>query len=430
MGACPENSKNYIFENERGNTMAVKMLEGIKVVELGVIVSGPIVGRELADLGAEVIKVEAPSGDIYRNRTGRLFELPCNEEDDPLFSGYNCNKRSLCLDLKKEGALDAFYKMLEGTDIFVTNFRENALTKLGLNFDLLHEKFPRLIIGGISGFGLVGPDKDRAGYDATSFWSPCGALVEWNYKESDTMLKPFYGFGDGYTASQLIIGLLSALYQRQITGKGDIVRSSLLATGLWANIGGLIRYQNGIQFPKSFYSPTFPLDNFYKTKDGRWLMASEDRWDLRGKYYLELMGAPELIDDPNWNSQAAYLDPATKAEKVQFFKDHIAQLTSEEISKAFDAMGAVYNFLYETDDVLKNEQAKANKMFNEIDTICGRPMTVSNIPISFASQGDPGEITRSRRLGEDSIEIMKELGYDDDAVESMLNSGVIVCNKG
>lgn len=410
--------------------MAIKMLEGIKVVELGVIVSGPIVGRELADLGAEVIKVEAPSGDIYRNRTGRLFELPCTEEDDPLFSGYNCNKRSLCLDLKKEGALDAFYKMLENADIFVTNFREKALDKLGLNFDLLHEKFPRLIIGGISGFGLVGPEKDRAGYDATSFWSPSGALVEWGYKESDTMTKPFYGFGDGYTAAQLIIGLLAALHQRHLTGKGDIVRSSLLATSLWANLGGLIRYQNGIKFPKSFYAPTFPLDNFYKTKDGRWLMASEDRWDLRGKYYLELMGAPELIDDPNWNSQAAYLDPNTKAEKVAFFKERIAQLTSEEITEAFDAMGAVYNFLYETDDVLKNEQAKANHMFNDVDTICGRPLTVANIPISFSSQGDPGEITRSRRLGEDSIEIIKELGYNDAAVDAMLANGVIISDKG
>jgi crotonobetainyl-CoA:carnitine CoA-transferase CaiB-like acyl-CoA transferase len=403
--------------------MSNNILKGIRVIELGTHVAIPYCARELADMGADVIKIEPPQGEAYRSRMGMLFHLPFKPDHNVIFTPYNVNKKSLSLNLKDADGKEAFLKLLGTADIFITNTREMALERLGLSFDFLKEKFPKLIIGNVNGFGTKGTDKDRGGYDATSFWSPSGALLEWGTQGSK-VFKPFYGFGDSIAAAQLTAGIMSALYQRERSGKGEVVRVSLLAAGLWHNICGLLRYQVGHNFPKSYYDPILPLDNFYLTKDGKWLLCSEERWDVRCKAYFELFGTPELIDDPEWNSMKGYI--SNISEKVKYFEEHIAQVTSEQITEVLSKVDAVFEFLHETKDVVTNEQAWANDFLREMKTASGQPLTISNIPIEFESQDFIDEITPAPQLGENSAEILSGLGYTEEQIKAMVDKGAVV----
>lgn len=403
--------------------MSNKVLDGVRVVELGTHVAIPYCARELADMGAEVIKVEPPQGEAYRSRMGMLFQLPFKPDHNVVFTPYNVNKKSLSINLKDDDGKEAFLKLLSTADIFVTNTREMALERLGLDFNTLREKFPRLIIGSVNGFGTKGPDKDRGGYDATSFWSPSGAIPEWTTKDSK-VFKPFYGFGDSIAAAQLTSGLMASMYRREKTGKGEVVRVSLLAAGLWHNICGLLRYQVGHKFPKSYYEPILPLDNFYLTKDGKWFLSSEERWDLRCNAYFELFGTPELKDDPEWNSMKGYMSNC--AAKVRFLEEHISQVTSEEITAVLSKAGAIFEFLYETEDVLTNKQAWENEFLREIKTLSGESLTIANIPLDFDSQGFIDECTPAPQLGQDSVALLAGLGYTEEQIKAMLEKQAIV----
>lgn len=407
-----------------------KILEGIKVVELGTHVAVPYCARELGDMGAEVIKIEPPTGESYRGKMGMLFQLPFQEDYDVLFNAYNVDKKSLSLNLKDEDAKEAFIKLLGTADVFVSNTREEVLERLGLSFEFLQEKYPKLIIGNVSGYGNKGEDKNKRGYDASSFWSPSGMLQEWNFQDNDYTFKPFYGFGDAVAASQLTSGILAALYHRGITGKGDIVRVSLLATGLWTNVCGLIRYQDGQNFPRPYNEPIVPLDNFMKTKDGKYFLCSEENWSARYKIWLKLMGREDLMDDPNWNSMKGYVNRKDIPNKVDMLKECVANHTSEELDEALKDSGAIYEYLEETENIMDNQQAWANDIFAKVEMRNGKESVITNAPIRFASQPDPdGEHITARKLGEDGDVILKELGFSDEKIAEMIERKAVVIRK-
>ncbi len=407
-----------------------KILEGIKVVELGTHVAVPYCARELGDMGAEVIKIEPPAGESYRGKMGMLFQLPFQEDYDVLFNAYNVDKKSLSLNLKDEDAKEAFIKLLGTADIFVSNTREEVLGRLGLSFEFLQEKYPKLIIGNVSGYGNKGEDKNKKGYDASSFWSPSGMLQEWNFQDNDYAFKPFYGFGDAVAASQLTSGILAALYHRGVTGKGDIVRVSLLATGLWTNVCGLIRYQDGQNFPRPYNEPIVPLDNFMKTKDGKYFLCSEENWSARYKIWLKLMGREDLMDDPNWNSMRGYVNRKDIPNKVDMLKECVANHTSEELDEALKDSGAIYEYLEETENIMDNQQAWANDIFAKVEMRNGKESVITNAPIRFASQPDPdGEHITARKLGEDGDVILKELGFSGEKIAEMIERKAVVIRK-
>ena len=339
--------------------MANDILKGIKVVELSTYIAAPMCGRELAELGADVIKVESPIADDFR-KLGTLFQIPNEEGNKYLFSAFNINKKSVCLDFKKEGATEAMMELISKADVFINTNREEVMERLGLGLDMLHEKFPKLVICSVSGFGHKGPMKNNRGYDLSSFWSPAGMVQEWNFK-GNRPFKPFYGFGDTVTAGQMTVGILAALYRRERTGLGDLVRVSLLGSGLWTNVTGLVRYQVGHVFPKSFYSPLQPVDNMYETKDGKFICLSEPDWDGRHQYYFELFGTPELNDDPEWNCLSGFMNDIPS--KVHYFEDNFKRFTAQEIFDWFTPHGVVVSILGESTEVLTNPQAWSGSPF-------------------------------------------------------------------
>lgn len=406
--------------------MAKGILEGIRVVELGTYVAVPYCARELADMGAEVIKIEAPRGDDYRVRMGKNFQLPNNPESDWCFTPYNVNKKSLCLNLKDPAALKVFMDLLATADIFISSVREEILGKLGIGFNTLCERYPRLICGNVSGFGTKGPDKDAKGFDLTSFWSGSGAAVEWNPK-GNRMFKPFYGFGDAITGAQLVIGIIAALYEREKTGKGDIVRTSLLGTGLWTNVCGLLRYQAGHKFPKGFDEPIVPMDNLYETKDGFYITIGEANYGDHALFYLELFDAMDKKDDPEWTTIEGYC--SNIPEKVKFFEQAIKKLTKDEIVNFLKPRGVVVSVMKNTDEILTNEQAWANDMLVDMITQGGEKLTIANIPIRFDNYDLIEKIEAARQLGEDTVEVLKELGYTQEQIDALLEAKSVIAYK-
>lgn len=396
--------------------MSNNIMEGLKVVELGTHVAIPYCTRVLADWGAEVVKIEPPRGESYRT-IGRLFRTPFEEENNIFFTPYNVNKKSLCLNLKAEESREIFHKLLAEADVFATNTRPAALAKMGLDLEDLKKKYPRLIIAHLNGFGEVGEDKDRAGFDLAAYWCRGGAISEWA-TAGERPFKPFYGSGDAITSTQLLAGILSALYSREKTGKGDVIHVSLLNTGLWNNVGGMIRGQDVcfVQPPLEHENPLLPLDNFYQTKDGKWLMISEEHWDKKCGTYFELIGKPEWKDNPEYNNVMGAI--MNTPELVELFDEGFKKYTSDELKEILIKIDTVFEFVRTPQEISQDKQAWDNGFLREVETVGGTKFVIPNNPIMFESQ-EPADCAPAPLLGENSAEILKKLGYTDEQIATL-----------
>lgn len=217
----------------------MRPLEGIAVVELGMWVAAPAAATMLADWGADVVKVEAPTGDPNRYT---LRHVGQDIDSAPPFETDNRGKRGIVLDLRSEEGKDVLTRLLERADVFVTNLRPGALERLGLGPDELRIRHPRLVIGTLTGYGWAGAERDRAGYDVSAFWARPGIAAMLNPAgEPPPGIRP--GLGDRTAASNLVAGVLAALLRRERTGEGGVVDVSLLRSGTYAN-GNDLALQN------------------------------------------------------------------------------------------------------------------------------------------------------------------------------------------
>ena len=204
-------------------------LEGVKVIELGVWVAGPAAAAILADWGADVVKIEPPTGDPGR-MFGRMLGL--DQETNPPFELDNRSKRSVVLDLAAEEGRRSALELLSDADVFVTNIRPGALQRLGFDFESVAADNPRLVYGLITGYGETGPDADRAAYDVAAFWSRAG-VAHLLTRPGDT--PPFQrgGMGDHMAAMTLAAAICAALLARDRTGTGQQVTTSLYRQGAY-----------------------------------------------------------------------------------------------------------------------------------------------------------------------------------------------------
>jgi len=271
-------------------------VEGIRVVELGVWVAGPAAAGILADWGADVIKIEPPAGD-----PGRLFGrmLGCDLGVNPPFEMDNRSKRSIVLDLRTDADRDAAFELLSDADVFVTNVRPGALQRLGLDFESVSARNPRLVYGMITGYGQTGPDADRAAYDVAAFWSRAG-VAHLLTRPGDT--PPFQrgGMGDHSAGMTLVAAICAALVARQRTGTGQLVSTSLYRQGAYTVSFDLNTYLMTGQPIAVGQRETManPAMNNYATADGRrfWIVGLEG--DRHWPPLCRAVGRPEWLDDP------------------------------------------------------------------------------------------------------------------------------------
>ncbi|MFS0896052.1 CaiB/BaiF CoA transferase family protein [Mycolicibacterium litorale] len=250
-------------------------LDGVKVVELGVWVAAPATGGILADWGADVIKVEPPSGDPART-FGRMLGL--DDEVNPPFEMDNRSKRSVVVDLTDENGQRVMHELLSAADVFVTNVRPLALRRLGLDFETVATGNPRLVYGLITGYGTVGPDADRAAYDVAAFWARAGLAHLLTRPGED---PPFQrgGMGDHTVGMTLAAAVCAALVSRATTGAGQLVTTSLYRQGVYTvsfdlNTFLLTGHQIAIGRRESMGNPCM---NNYAAGDGRrfWIVGLE-----------------------------------------------------------------------------------------------------------------------------------------------------------
>ena len=278
-------------------------VEGIKVVELGVWVAGPAAAGILADWGADVIKIEPPTGD-----PGRMFGrmLGCDLGVNPPFEMDNRPKRSIVLDLTPEAGRDTAFELLSGADVFLTNVRPGALRRLGLDFEPVSARNSRLVYGLITGYGETGPDADRAAYDIAAFWSRAG-VAHLLTRPGDT--PPFQrgGMGDHAAGMTLAAAICAALVARERTGSGQLVTTSLYRQGAYTVSFDLNTYLLTGQPIAIGQRETMgnPCMNNYTAGDGRrfWIVGLEA--DRHWPPLCRAVGYPEWIDDPRYSNARA-----------------------------------------------------------------------------------------------------------------------------
>ncbi|MDR1765947.1 MAG: CoA transferase [Lachnospiraceae bacterium] len=399
-----------------------KPLEGIRVVELGTHVAVPIAARMMADWGADVIKVEPPTGEPWRT-IGESYGVPIREDHNPCFQPENANKKSLVINLKDPAGLEVFMKLVGTADIFISNTRPKALQKLGVDYESLKAKFPKLIYGHFSGYGPLGPEKDRPGFDVAAYWMKGGMPAEWTLK-GHPPFKPQAGFGDATCGSLLLNGLLAALIARDKTGQGDYLQISLYGSAIWFNLNGIItsQPQYGMKFPRGKEDYKAPWNAMYQSKDGDWFTWSLPDWNKRYKEFLAAVHLEKYADDPRFSSIAA------TSENIVFVIDAIEEaflaMGTDELVKNLTECDFVFNRAVNTAEIPTDEQALANGYITTLTMEDGVDVAMPSNPLQFASFKP--EFKLAPHLGQDTKQVLADLGYDGKAVEELVGKGAVV----
>lgn len=390
-------------------------LSGFRVIELSTYVAAPSCARMLGDWGASVIKVEPLTGDIYR-KLGVSQGIPTEQGYSPSFDNENANKRYLSLNLKTPEGMAVLHRLIAKSDVLITNYRVEALKKMGLDYETLSEKYPGLVFASIMGYGAKGPDRDRPGFDFTAFYARSGFMADLSHKDAP-LLNPVSGFGDHLAGLGLAGGIAAALLKRERTGLGDKVEVGLYQTGIYAFGCSLLSTYYGREYPKVRGLGANPLVTSYRCADGEWIFVSAtDFAGQWGKICREVLGHPELAEDPRFWPQKNMI--ANCAEAVRLLDEIFATKTTKEWQALLIKADVAHEIVQHWKDVLQDEQAWANDYLREVAYDNGKKAVFPNTPINFASQPEkPFQL--SRGVGADTEGILKELGYSQPEIDAL-----------
>jgi Predicted acyl-CoA transferases/carnitine dehydratase len=393
-------------------------LEGVKIVELSTYIAASSCGRMLADFGADIVKIEAPAGDGFRN-FGRVYKCPSTEECNPLFDTLNAGKRSLVLDLKKPDGLKVFHKMLAEADVFITNTRNQGLVSLGLDYQTLMAKYPRLVIANLVAYGEKGAEVDRPGYDTMSFWTKGGFThdISVDTGSNFTPTIPLMGAGDIACAMGLMGAITAALYAREKTGKGDRVSISLFGTALWMGSMMIESTQYGHEYPKKRYANT-PVGSPYLCSDGKWFSCNVVNFPKDYPNFLRLMEHEELLDDPRYNNRPNMNKPEIAEHLIRLFEKSFIKQPSTYWKEQFEANDLCYELAQSFHDTLSDDTAWENDYLYKLKHPNGTESIVVRPSLRSENLGLP-EYGRGPMLGEHSGDVLRSLGYSDAAIQKL-----------
>jgi crotonobetainyl-CoA:carnitine CoA-transferase CaiB-like acyl-CoA transferase len=395
------------------------IFSGLKVVDLASFVAGPGAAVILSDFGADVIKVEPPSGDMWRI----VFKVPPQPRaaDNYLWHLDNRNKRGLTLDLKSPSARDVLEKLVKWADVLIVNTPHPARKRLKLEYDDVVQWNPRLIYADVTGFGDKGPDSQLPGFDITAYWARSGLLSQ-TRDAGAPPTWPMAASGDHATAVGLFSAIVMGLYRRERTGKGSYVTTSLLAEGVWAagvDIAGALA--EGTFYPlHSRESPSNATLNPYKSSDGRWFMlvVTPDKFTALATG----IGRPDLVADPRFSDPAKQ---ATNAAQLRAVLDDVfTKQPMQHWREVFDQAHITYGAILDPAEVVNDPQLRANDIVVPLEGAGGKlthtissPMQVHGVAKEPARRG-PG-------LGEHNDEILKQLGFDAAQIEKLHAGGTV-----
>jgi crotonobetainyl-CoA:carnitine CoA-transferase CaiB-like acyl-CoA transferase len=401
-----------------GEAMTDLVFAGLKVIDCASYIAGPAAATVLSDFGAEVVKIEPPGGDPYRRRAvppaGPAPAL------NPGFALDSRNKKSLVLDLSAADGRAVLRRLVGAADVFITNYPPPVRRRLGITWEDLAPLNERLIYASFSGYGEAGAEANKPGFDATAWWARSGLMHLVRAGEEATPVRSLPGMGDHPSALATYGAIVTALYQRERTGKGAYVASSLLANGLWANgcsvqaaLGGekvapqppRERAVNALRVP-------------YRCRDGRWLLLSiaSDEW--RWQKFKRALGAPEL-EEPRFATAAARA--AHAGELVAVLDRVFATKDLAEWRSLLDAEGLVFGIVAVMEDIAGDAQMRAAGAL--VPYADGEALTVDS-PIFIAGQ----QKVRPRRapeLGEHTDAVLRAAGYEEAEIRALRAAGIV-----
>ena len=396
-------------------------LTGIRVVELGVWVAGPSAGGVMADWGASVVKIEPPEGDPFRGLylTAAGVELPAN----PPFELDNRGKRSIVLDLRKPEAHEIALRLIDGADVFVTNLRRGALDRLGLEWDVLSARNPRLVYGRVTGYGEEGPDADRPSYDVGAFWARAGIVAALTAPGVDPPMQRG-AMGDHTAGMTLAGGVTAALLAREKSGRGQLVTTSLLRVGLFVlgwDTNACVRL--GIKAtPMVRNESPNPVITPYRGGDGKWFWLLGLQGQRHWPDLVRALGRPEWLEDPRFATMRARRDNV--GELVALMDAIFATAPAAEWGRRFDAAGMWWAPVQTTTEVVDDPQVHAAGGFVDVPQADGTTAPGVATPVDF-SDTPWAPAGPSPECGQHTEEILLELGFDWEAIGGLKERGAI-----
>ncbi len=398
-----------------------RALDGVKVIELATFIAAPSATRFLADQGADVIKIEALGGDPTRN-AGLAEGRPELPDENLTFDIENGNKRGMALNLKKPGCFDILMKLLADADIFITNWRPKALEKMGLDYESLKERFPRLVYGSVTGYGDKGPDMDLPGFDYTAFWARSGILGSL-YEKGTSPMNLIPSMGDRQVGMNLAAGVLAALYRASKTGKGEKISVSLLGTAVYAQGTMIQTCQYGlVKYPLKKRESPSPLNCSYQPKDERFIQFCMPVYSFFMPF-AKCLGKEEWLSDPRFSSYENIMDGNGPA-LYDAVAETLMQYTAAELKDIFTKADIPFGIAQVWSEVLEDPQAWAADCFVDVEYPSGTRTVVRN-PVHFEEAGLP-EYIKGPRLGQHTEIILRDMGYDEQTIADMKAAGDIL----
>jgi crotonobetainyl-CoA:carnitine CoA-transferase CaiB-like acyl-CoA transferase len=374
------------------------------VVELATYVAGPGACALLADWGAEVIKVEPPRGDPFRQFFASVGR---DDAENRVFDNDNRSKRSIALDLAQEADAQVLRRLVATADVFVTNTRPASLARLGLGWEQLRAIKPDLIFANFTGYGNAGPEADKPGFDITAFWARSGLCALTSVKGSDpAQLRT--GIGDHMSAMGLAAGIMAALFHRERTGEGQKLETSLLRMGVYAaSCEHAVQLQMGkLASTKSRGGSVNPLNNFFRTSDEQWFVMvprqGADDWPA----VTRAAGRPELLADERFAGIRAR--KANGPALVELLDAAFGAMTWEEAQAALEREKLIFGPVQSVAQATRDPQAIAAGCYVDVEDAGGDAVRLPNTPIDFGAA-----VPRARRapaLDADGAAIRRELG--------------------
>ncbi|MER2077914.1 CaiB/BaiF CoA transferase family protein [Psychrobacillus psychrotolerans] len=391
-------------------------LNGMKVVDLSQVLAGPYCTMVLADMGAEVIKVEKfPNGDDTRSMG------PYINEESYMYMMVNRNKRGICLNLKTDKGLEVLYKLIKEADVFIENYRPGVTKKLGIDYDTLKALNPALIYCSISGYGQTGPYKDKGGYDIMA--QGLSGLIDMTGEKNGKPVKVGIAIHDIAAAQTAIQSILSAYIYRLKKGTGQYIDVSLVDSGLAWTVWEAAAYFGKGEVPQrngTAHRVSAPYQGF-KTQDGFILIGAGNQ-KLWEKFCLQ------VVHKPQWLTDESFLTNSIRATNASQLEMEIEKVLSKHPSSYWldllDTSGVPSGPIYSYDQTLNDEHILSREMIVDYEHPVAGSMKTLGFPAKFSET--PGQFrTPAPLLGQHNKEILTELGYNEQETQSLLSSKVI-----
>ena len=394
-------------------------LSGVRVVELGMFVAGPATSCVLGDWGADVVKIENPAGG---DPARALASLGLSAKDINFgMENYNRGKRSVALDVQKPAGRVALIRLLQGADVFVSNWRPDALERARLDYATLSAELPRIVYAQVNGYGPRGSMRDTAAFDFAAYWARTGAQASLGEpNEPPPVQRP--AMGDAQVGLGLAGAISAALFQRERTGGGEHVHISLYQAGMWmmsfdlsaALIHGGGYRRTGRQSPN-------PLWNSYRAQDGRWFELVMLQADRYWKPFCRAIEKPEWEHDARW----ATIGPRGKnaASLIAALDEHFATRPFDAWRAAFDKEALIWAPIQSIAESATDPLAREVGVIASVPHRSGREIELVRSPVEFARA--PHEVrSAAPELGEHTEEVLLERGFSWEEITALREQGV------